>query len=116
VKTAFWAICALLLLGIGASAQASQHERIIKITAKKFEFAPSTIELKVGEPVILEITSLDRKHGFAAPDLHVDTVIVPGKPTRVRIVPDHAGTFSFHCSVFCGSGHEDMGGQLVVTE
>jgi cytochrome c oxidase subunit II len=108
------AIAAILLCSWAAVATASDTERIVRITAKRFEFAPATIELRVGEPVILELSSLDRKHGFNAPELHIDAVIVPGKPTRVRLVPDRAGTFAFHCSVFCGSGHEDMTGQIVV--
>lgn len=97
------------------AAAAGKPERVIHITAKRFEFAPSIIELKLGEPVILELSTLDRKHGFKSPELSVDAVIVPGKPTRVRLVPDKAGTFTFHCSVFCGSGHEDMTGQIVVS-
>jgi cytochrome c oxidase subunit 2 len=106
----------ILVLALAPAAHAAKKERVIQISAKRFEFAPATIELKVGEPVILELSTLDRKHGFAAPELHVDgVVILPGKVTRVRIVPDHAGTFAFHCSVFCGAGHEDMTGQIVVT-
>ncbi len=89
-------------------------ERVIHVTAKKFEFNPATIELRVGGPVVIELTSLDRKHGFKCPGLGIDEVIVPGQPTRVRIVPDKVGTFPFHCSVFCGSGHEDMVGEIVV--
>jgi cytochrome c oxidase subunit II len=105
-----------LLVSLWAfAATAAKPERVIHITAKRFEFAPATIELKLGEPVILEITTLDRKHGMKSPELGLDAVIMPGKPTRVRLVPDKAGTFSFHCSVFCGSGHEDMAGQIVVT-
>jgi cytochrome c oxidase subunit 2 len=114
VKKALIIALTVTLSWASASAGTAEPERVIAITAKRFEFAPATIELKVGVPVILELSTLDRKHGFAAPDLHIDVVIVPGKPTRVRVVPDKAGTFAFHCSVFCGSGHEDMGGQIVV--
>jgi cytochrome c oxidase subunit II len=32
----------------------------------------------------------------------------------VRIVPDKAGTLPFHCDIFCGSGHEEMTGEIVV--
>ena len=99
---------------LAAAAPASGGERVIQITAKKFEFAPAAIELKVGVPVVLELRSLDRKHGFTVPDLKVDTQIEPGDVTRVRIVPDKRGTFEFHCDVFCGSGHEEMTGQIVV--
>ena len=97
-----------------AGAAKPPSETVISITAKRFAFAPQRIELKVGVPVILELSTLDRKHGFAVPGLHVDAVITPGKPTRVRVVPDKAGVFAFHCSVFCGGGHEDMGGEIVV--
>ena len=102
------------LLASAAARPQGSAERVIQITAKKFDFAPASIELKVGVPVVLELRSLDRKHGFAAPDLKVETQIEPGEVTRVRIVPDKAGTFEFHCHVFCGGGHEEMTGQIVV--
>ncbi|MGZ6125419.1 MAG: cupredoxin domain-containing protein [Myxococcales bacterium] len=105
---------ALLLAILLAAAPQSAPEQVIQITAKRFDFSPASIELKVGVPVVLELHSLDRKHGFVVPDLKVDTEIEPGGVTRVRIVPDKAGTFEFHCSIFCGSGHEEMGGQIVV--
>jgi cytochrome c oxidase subunit 2 len=89
-------------------------EKIIKVTAKKFEFSPERIVLKKGEPVTLELTSLDRKHGFAVPELGIHSEIKPGETARVRIVPDKAGTFAFHCDVFCGDGHEGMSGVIVV--
>jgi cytochrome c oxidase subunit II len=88
--------------------------QVIQVTAKKFEFSPAVIELKVGVPVVLEITSLDRKHGFALPDFKIDEQVEAGGVMRIRFVPDRPGTFAFHCSVFCGSGHEDMGGTMVV--
>jgi cytochrome c oxidase subunit 2 len=104
----------VLLLALAAPAAAATRERVIHISAKRFEYSPATISLKLGEPVILELSAVDRKHGFAAPELHLEGVIVPGKVTRLRLVPDKAGTFAFHCTVFCGSGHEDMTGTIVV--
>ena len=90
-------------------------DTVVHMTAKKFEFSPQTITLKKGVPVVLEIESLDRKHGFQVKDFGIDEEISPDKPLRIRLVPDKAGTFEFHCDVFCGSGHEDMAGQIVVT-
>jgi cytochrome c oxidase subunit 2 len=34
---------------------------------------------------------------------------------RVRLLPEKAGSFDFSCNVFCGDGHEDMGGKIHVT-
>lgn len=105
---------ALAAVLLAASSNAVAQEKVIQVTAERFKFTPATIELKVGEPVVLELTSLDRKHGFQVPDLKIDESIEPGKVTRVRIVPDKAGTFPFHCDIFCGSGHEEMAGEIVV--
>ena len=59
-------------------------ERVIKITAQKFSYEPNEIELKVGEPVVLELTSKDVTHGFNLPDL--------GIARRPRTRRDRAGT------------------------
>ena len=90
--------------------------RVIKVTAKKFEFKPSVITVKKGELVELELTTSDRRHGFDAPELNIHAEIKPGAPTKVQFKPDKAGHFPFHCSVFCGDGHEEMTGEIVVTE
>jgi len=91
-------------------------EKVIRITAKKFEFAPGEITVRKGEPVVLELTSEDRTHGFNLPDFGVRTEVKPGAVSRIHLTPDKTGKFSFACDVFCGSGHEDMSGTLVVTE
>jgi len=103
-----------LLLGLALLAAAP--ERVVHLTARRFTYSPDTIEVEQGEPVVLELTSLDRDHGFAVPDLGLRIDVEPGKTARVRFVPEKAGTFLFHCDVFCGSGHEEMFGQIVVAK
>ena len=111
-----WMLAPLLAMILAAAtSDVAAQERVIAVTAERFKFTPGVIQLKVGEPVVLELTSIDRKHGFQVPDLKIDETIEPGKVTRVRIVPDKAATYDFHCSVFCGSGHEEMAGQIVVS-
>ena len=102
-------------LVLSASPEVTAQEKVIKVTARKFEFSPAELKLKLGEPVVLELTSLDRRHGFQVPDLRIDEAIEPGKSVRVRVVPDKVGTYDFHCNLFCGSGHEDMTGRILVT-
>jgi len=94
----------------------SADEQIIRVTAKKFEFTPNEIRLRRNVPVTLELTSLDRIHGFKVPDLSLQAEVKPGEVSRVRFIPEKAGTFPFHCDRFCGSGHEEMTGQIVVTD
>ena len=36
--------------------------------------------------------------------------------SRVHFTPDKVGEFHFSCDVFCGDGHEDMTGTVIVKE
>ena len=100
----------------GVAAADDPPEQVIKITAKKFEYAPSEIRLKKGVPVTLEFISLDRHHGFKCDALNVRADIYPDKPTQLHLTPEQVGEFDFHCDAFCGGGHDRMRGKLIVTE
>jgi len=90
--------------------------KVIRISAKKFEFSPSTITLKKGEPVVLELSSEDRTHGFNLKDFAIRADVKPSEVTRINFTPDKTGSFTFSCDVICGGGHADMSGTLVVTD
>jgi cytochrome c oxidase subunit 2 len=109
-------LTALIITAIEISAHAAQGEQTIKVTAQKFEYTPKEITLKKGVPIVLELTSLDVHHGFNCPDLSIRADIYPGKITKVSIVPDKIGNFPFHCDYYCGEGHEDMTGMIIVKE
>lgn len=91
-------------------------EKVIRLKAKKFDFTPGEVTVKKGEPVELELTSEDRTHGFNLPDFGVRIEVKPGMVSHLHFTPDKIGKFGFTCDVFCGGGHEDMSGVLVVTE
>ncbi len=93
----------------------AQAAREIELLAQRFRFTPSGITLRVGEPVVLLIGSLDFTHGFHIPDLDVRADLVPGRITRVAITPKLAGVLAFACDNFCGDHHEEMHGQFTVT-
>jgi len=103
-----------LALYVRANALPVQKE--IHITAKKFDFTPDTITLKKGEPVVLVVSSQDRKHGFNLRAFGIRADVNPGATARIPFTPDKTGKFTFSCDVFCGEGHEDMTGTIVVTE
>jgi cytochrome c oxidase subunit II len=115
-------IAATLLVaaaGIGATLRHSSgagDAAVIHMTVKRFEYTPHELHLKRGVPVVLEIRSLDVVHGFTLPELGVRADVIPGQPARVALRPAKTGTFTFRCDVFCGSGHEDLDGIVVVTD
>ena len=98
----------------GAAPVQSGDFKEFRITAKQFEFVPSTIEVNKGDKVRLIVTSVDVPHGIAIPDYAIDKRIEPGQPVTIEFMADKPGTFTFYCSVFCGSGHSNMKGQLIV--
>jgi cytochrome c oxidase subunit 2 len=97
-----------------ATLRAAERPAEIRISARKFEYRPNRVTARVGQPVVLVLTSEDRIHGFKMPDFGLRTEIVPGQETRVALTPARPGSFAFLCDLFCGDGHEDMEGVLVV--
>ncbi len=84
------------------------------ITAKQFSFSPDTLEVNKGDKVRLIITSTDVPHGFSIPEYQINERLDPGKPVTIEFTADKEGTFTAFCSVFCGSGHSNMKGKLIV--
>ncbi|MFO1081368.1 MAG: cupredoxin domain-containing protein [Reyranellaceae bacterium] len=110
------AFAALLVGGVAGAAglRAAEQPAEIRISARKFQYRPNRVTAKAGLPVVLVLTSEDRIHGFKMPDFGLRAEIVPGQETRVTLTPTKPGEFAFLCDVFCGDGHEDMEGVLVV--
>lgn len=82
--------------------------------AKQFEFNPSTVEVNEGDTVILHIKSIDLTHGIAIPAFGVNQELNPGEEVTVQFVADKKGTYTFFCNIYCGAGHREMTGTLVV--
>jgi cytochrome c oxidase subunit II len=95
---------------------AAEQPRVVEIKASKFQFSPSEITLKKGEPVILRLTSADRTHGFLLKPLKIDTDIPPGKPTDIAVTPTAAGQYIVICDHYCGTGHGNMRMKVTVVE
>ena len=118
-RTLLSAAGALALSSVAALAFAKSKptpkQRVIKVIAKKFEFVPREIRVKQGETVLLQFTAPEVPMGFSLPDFGLRADIMPGKVATLRLTPDKTGSFDFLCDVFCGSGHEDMSGTLIVS-
>jgi len=95
----------------------SQPEGALKefsINAKKWVFDPATIEVNRGDRVRLRITSSDVTHGIGIAEYGVNVELPANQEVVVDFTADRAGEFPFFCTVFCGKGHSDMRGLLIV--
>jgi len=106
---------ALAGAALAAAFATADTPRIVRITAKKFTFEPREVALKLGEPVVLELETLDREHGFDCPALGLRADLAPGRAVRLPLTPAKAGRFGFLCNIFCGDGHDEMDGEFVVS-
>lgn len=110
-----------------------QDAQIVQLTAKKYEFAPSSVHVKASTKIQLKITALDRDHGFkcavvpdgadpsgfpgldfTSPQGNEGWKLKKGRETTIEFVARTPGTYEFRCSVACGIHHGRMKGQLVV--
>lgn len=105
----------LFALDAVAQTEVKPESQVIRIEARKFVYTPNQIALKKGASVILEFHALDFVHGFSIPDMHIRADLHPGIPTRIALTPDATGEFDFLCDNFCGEGHENMSGKIIVT-
>ena len=111
------AVLAMVTVNVAkGTTQTANEERVIKIVAQRSFYTPNEIVLKTGQPVRLEFTSLDFVHGFKIPDLDIRADLPPGRVTAIRLSPQKAGTYDFLCDNFCGSGHEEMSGKIIVED
>ena len=74
------------------------------------------IRLPVGEPVEFELTSPDVIHSFWIPSLGGKMDMIPGRQTRLALVPTRTGTFRGASAEYCGDSHALMSFYVVVQE
>jgi cytochrome c oxidase subunit 2 len=94
---------------------AQGQPRIIEVVAKRFAFEPARIEVTEGEHIRLVVTSADGVHGVGIKKFRVEKVVPRGgAAVTIDFVASAVGEFPLLCSEYCGNGHEDMKGLLVV--
>ncbi len=90
--------------------------RVISISVSNFAFTPGSVAVRKGEKITLRLTGESGRHGFAIPELGINVPVDEGKTVDIELPTDKTGTFSFRCSIPCGSGHRDMTGSITITE
>jgi cytochrome c oxidase subunit 2 len=112
---------AALLLGLagsppaGTAGQSAGEPRVIDVVVKRFAFEPAEIEATVGERLRLVIKSADGVHGLEIKKFKVSKSIPRGSSgVTVDFAVTEEGRFPILCSEYCGDGHDDMRGTLVV--
>jgi len=113
-KLALLAVIPFIVADIRSSAQADEP-RVIEITARRFAFEPAEIDATVGERLQLVVRSADGVHGLEIKKLKIKKEVPRGgEPVTIDFTATSEGTFPILCSEYCGKGHNDMTGMLIV--
>ena len=100
---------------IGVPAPADAPVKDVEITAKKYEFSPSEVEIPVNTLIRFHLKAIDREHGFEVKSFKDSCVkFKPEAPATVELYFDKAAAYEFSCCKFCGMGHGKMKGKLIV--
>lgn len=121
------AATAALSLTAAFSPQQQAAPSVIEVQLKNYEFAPSTLHLQHGVPVVLRLVETGGSHSFSAPELfaastldpataamvHNGTVQVGEAGVDLRLTPNTPGTYAFHCTHFMHSAFGMKGSAVV---
>lgn len=94
----------------------TKYELEIRVLKNRWRWDPNVIVVPYGTLVRLTIENEDDfDHGIAIREFGLDRRLPAGRTTTAQFVADQEGEFEFFCSVYCGTGHFDQKGTLVVT-
>ena len=80
------------------------------IKATNWSFEPTEIRVSKGDTVEIKLVN---EEGYHEVEIKGYGKTIKGDGT-VKFTADKTGEFEFICSVFCGTGHDDMIGKLIV--
>ena len=113
VSTAALAAAAVCSGGSIVAQEQGRHE--ISITAKRYEFSGSRIEVAANDVVRITLEAEDIPHSFTIDEYRISKRAAPGRPVTFEFRADRAGTFPFYCNLTVEEGCRNMRGELVVT-
>ena len=78
--------------------------------------ADGELHLPLGKPVKMLLRSLDVLHDFYVPQIRAKMDLVPGLVSYLWFTPTKIGRYEILCAAYCGVGHPQMRGTLIVDE
>jgi cytochrome c oxidase subunit 2 len=105
------------VLWVGARSFAQEQaptRRDFNVTARKYSFSPSRIEVRQGDIVRVTVAAEDIAHSFTVDEYRIAKRAAPGQPVTFEFRADQPGTFRIYCNLQQDDGCRNMHGDLVV--
>lgn len=74
------------------------------------------LKLKKGATYTIHMSSVDVNHGFGLYPLNLNFQVVPGYDYALKMTPNESGDLRIICNEFCGIGHHNMVGKIIVED
>ena len=105
----------LALAAGNAAGQDHEHSvRRVSVTARKYAFDPSRLEVAQDDLVQVELRTLDIAHSMTIDAYRISKRVSPGAPVAFEFRADREGTFPFYCNLQIDDGCREMRGELIV--
>ena len=110
------AVLLTAVVGLGVASLAQEQGRYeITLTAKRYEFSQTRIEVAANDVVRITLVAEDIPHTFTVDEYRISKRAAPGRPVTFEFRADKPGTFPFFCNLTAEEGCRGMRGELVVT-
>ena len=99
----------------GLAQEPPQGPREITLTAHRYEFSQTRIDVTQDEVIRVTLVAEDIPHSFTLDEYRIAKRAAPGRPVTFEFRTDRAGTFPFYCNLTIDDGCRAMRGEFVVT-
>ncbi|MEE8449329.1 MAG: cytochrome C oxidase subunit II [Thermodesulfobacteriota bacterium] len=86
----------------------------IYLIARMWQWSP-ILKLKQGKTYRIHLSSIDVSHGFSIQPINLNLQVLPGYDYVIKLTPTTTGEYFIVCNEFCGLGHHNMIGKIIVT-
>ena len=91
-----------------------RYEAYVRAEASPWRFYPEEIVVPLGATVDIYVTSADVQHGFNIMGTNINFQVLPGQVSKLTYTFNEVGEFPFVCNEYCGVGHQNMFGMIIV--
>lgn len=88
----------------------------VVMLGQAWSFSPSEVRVPAGADVTFLMTTPDVIHGFHVERTRLNVMLIPGQVARVSYTFDEPGEYLIICHEYCGIGHHNMWGKIIVEE
>lgn len=94
--------------------QVGENEYEVHVIAVQFAYFPGQIEVPANSTVTFYVTSEDVIHSYSIVGTNANMMVIPGEISTMTIETQEPGEYGILCNEYCGAGHHDMEGLLIV--